>query len=135
MHYIAFYYFSMYTEYGGGVFMKITFYSSTPEVLAEIGSRIKAARIAMPATQKEMAEMTNLSLRTISNLESGKDVSFSTVIEVLRALGQLQSLELMIPEQGPRPSEIAALGKPRERARKKADTAALETGWKWGDEV
>ena len=67
----------MYTEYGGGVFMKITFYSSTPEVLAEIGSRIKAARIAMPATQKEMAEMANLSLRTISNLESGKDVSFS----------------------------------------------------------
>ena len=121
MHYIAFYFFSMYTEYGGGVFMKITFYSSTPEVLAEM--------------QKEMAEMANLSLRTISNLESGKDVSFSTVIEVLRALGQLQSLELMIPEQGPRPSEIAALGKPRERARKKANTAAPQTGWKWGDEV
>ena len=79
----------------------------------------------MPATQKELAEMTNLSLRTISNLESGKDVSFSTVIEVLRALGQLQSLEL----------EIAALGKPRERARKKANTAAPQTGWKWGDEV
>ena len=38
MHYIVFYFFSMYTEYGGGVFMKITFYSSTPEVLAEIGS-------------------------------------------------------------------------------------------------
>ena len=90
--------------------MKITFYSSTPEVLAEIGSRIKAARIAMPATQKEMAEMANLSLRTISNLESGKDVSFSTVIEVLRALGQLQSLELMIPEQGPRPRKTTRTG-------------------------
>ena len=94
--------------------MKITFYSSTNEVLSELGSRIKAARIAMSATQKEMAELTNLSLRTISNLENGKDVSFSTVIDVLRALGQLQSLELMVPEQGLRPSEIVAMRKPRE---------------------
>ena len=73
--------------------------------------------------------------KRFKGLTAVKDVSFSTVIEVLRALGQLQSLELMIPEQGPRPSEIAALGKPRERARKKANTAAPQTGWKWGDEV
>ena len=59
--------------------MKITFYSSTNEVLSEIGSRIKAARIAMPATQKELAELTNLSQRTISNIETGKDVSFSSL--------------------------------------------------------
>ena len=116
--------------------MKITFYSSTNEVLSEIGNRIKAARIAMPATQKEMAEYTNLSQRTISNLETGKDVSFSTIIEVLRALGQLQSLELMIPEQGLRPSQIAKLGKPRERARTKATAKSKQqTGWKWGDEA
>ena len=115
--------------------MQITFYSSTDEVLAELGSRIKAARIAMPATQKEMAELTNLSQRTISNLETGKDVSFSTIIDVLRALGQLQSLELMIPEQGIRPSQIAALGKPRERASgKRKTTPEPQSGWKWGDE-
>ena len=107
--------------------MKITLYSSTEDVLSEIGSRIKAARIAMPATQKEIAEY--------SNLETGKDVSFSTIIEVLRALGQLQSLELMIPEQGLRPSQIAKLGKPRERARSKAASKPeKQSGWKWGDE-
>ncbi len=115
--------------------MKIVFFSSTNEVLSEIGSRMKAARIAMSITQKEMAEMTNLSLRTISNLEAGKDVSFSTVIEVLRALGQLQSLEIMIPEQGPRPSDIAALGRSRQRVRSKTrSTSCSESGWKWGDE-
>ena len=115
--------------------MKISFYSSTSEVLTEIGRRVKAARIAMPATQKELAEMTNLSLRTISNLETGRDVSFSTVIDVLRALGQLSSLEIMIPEQGPRPSEIAALGKRRERVRSRAKTPSQPpAAWKWGDE-
>ena len=115
--------------------MKINFYSSTNEILAEIGRRIKAARIALPATQMEMPERTNLSQRTISNLETGKDVSFSTIIEVLRVLGQLQSLELMIPEPGPRPSEIAALGKPRERASSRKKGKPKErSGWKWGDE-
>ena len=79
--------------------------------------------------------MTNLSPKTISNLETGKDVSFSTVVEVLRALGQLQSLELMIPEQGLSPSQIAALGKPRERASSKAkEKPEAQSGWKWGDE-
>ncbi len=113
--------------------MKLSFYSSTGEVLTELGDRIKALRIAMSITQRELAEKTNLSVRTISNLETGKDVSFSTVIEVLRALGQLQSIELLIPEQGIRPSQIAALGKPRERASsKKAEDKT--NGWKWGDE-
>ena len=111
------------------------YYSSTNEVLSELGSRIKAARIAMDITQKEMARLTNLSQRTISNLETGKDISFSTVIDVFRALGQLQNLDIMIPEQGPRPSEIAALGKQRERVRRNTvATAPTQSGWKWGDE-
>lgn len=115
--------------------MTINSFSSTTEVLEELGRRIKAARISMPATQKEMAEITNLSVKTISNIETGNDVSFSTIIEVLRALGQVQSLELIVPEQRPRPSELAVLGKRRERVSKKM-IAELEkdSGWKWGDE-
>ena len=117
------------------IILKITFYSSTNEVLKELGSRIKAARIATQTTQKEMAERTNLSQRTISNLENGKDVSFSTVIEVLRELGQLQSLEVMIPEQGIRPSQIVKYGKQPERVRSRTNTKPeSDSGWKWGDE-
>lgn len=115
--------------------MKINAYSSKSEVLTEIGSRIKASRISMSVSQKEMAERTNLSQRTISNLERGKDVSFSTIIEVLRALGQLQSMELMIPEQVIRPSQIVELGKSRERvSRKQNRKDEMTTNWKWGDE-
>ena len=115
--------------------MKITSYASNREVLSEMGRRIKTARIALPATQKEMAESTGISQRTISNLETGKDVSFSTVIEALRFLGQLQNLEAMIPDEGLRPSQIVALGKPRERAgRKSKEKNQQQFGWKWGDE-
>ena len=115
--------------------MKINYFSSKEEVLAEIGRRLKAARIAKSFTQKELAETVNLSLRTISNIETGKDVSFGTIIEVMRALDQLQNLETAIPEQIIRPSQIAQLGKPRERVtHKKADVVRETPGWKWGDE-
>ena len=117
------------------IILKITYYSSTKEVLRELGSRIKAERIATQTTQKEMAERTNLSQKTISNLENGKDVSFSTVIEVLRELGRLQSLEVMIPDQGIRPSDIVKYGKQRERVRSRAaKKPESDSGWKWGDE-
>lgn len=114
--------------------MKINFYSSTDEVLRELGSRLRAMRIAMPLTQKEMAERTNLSVRTISNLETGNDTTLSTVVEVLRVLGQLQALELVVPEQSVRPSEIVALGKARERATSKKSKPQPTNHWKWGDE-
>ena len=110
--------------------MKIIFCSSTSEVITEIGRRVKETRLAVPLMQHDLAKLTNLSQRTISSLENGNDVSFSTIIEVLRALGRLQSLEIMIPEQGIRPSQIAKLGKPRERARQKKQ---VQGEWKRGD--
>ncbi len=114
--------------------MKITFSSSNAEVMKETGRRIKSERIAKSMTQGEMAEATGLSLRTISNLEGGKDVSFSTLIEVLRALGRVQGLDVLLPEQTIRPSQIAELGKARERASRRRNKSPEETGWKWGDE-
>ena len=114
--------------------MKIQFYSSTEEILRELGSRLKAIRIERMMTQEELAEQTNLARRTISNLESGKDISFATVIEVMRALGQLQNLDLLVPEQTVRPSQLLTQKKPRERATSKKYRPDTQSGWKWGDE-
>lgn len=114
--------------------MRITFSSSSTEVMREIGRRIKSERIAKSMTQEEMARSAGLSLRTIGNLESGRDVSFSTVIEVLRVLGRVQGIDALIPEQVIRPSQIVSMGKVRERASRKGKADTLEGGWKWGDE-
>ena len=104
--------------------------------MKELGSRIKAARIQKGITQKEMAEQTGLSPRTISNLENGKDVSLTTVIEVARELGELQRFDLLIPEIQIRPTELLFEGKKRERSsgagRKPRSSASV---WKWGDEM
>lgn len=113
--------------------MRIDYYSSTNDVLIEMGRRIKAERIEMSVTQKELAEMVNVSEKTISNAENGKDVSFSTIIDILRAMGKLQSLDVILPETQIRPSQIMALGKPRERVKKSAKYRN-DSDWKWGDE-
>jgi transcriptional regulator with XRE-family HTH domain len=114
--------------------VKIDYFSSTQEVLKEIGRRIKKTRIAMSVTQEEMAERTGLSKRTISNLETGKDVSLSTLIDILRAENLLQNMDLITPDEGIRPSQIVALGKMRERVRKGKQPGTGQTEWKWGDE-
>ena len=88
----------------------------------------------MSVTQEEMAERTALSKRTISNLETGKDVSLSTLIDILRAENLLQNMDLITPDEDIRPSQIVALGKMRERVRKGKQPGTGQTEWKWGDE-
>lgn len=114
--------------------MKISFYSGTEEILKELGARIKQERIKMNITQDRMAEVTNLSRRTISNLENGADVSLSTLIEVLRLLGHLDGFDLLVPEASIRPSDIAYQIKPRKRASSFVAESIGDNEWKWGDE-
>lgn len=114
--------------------MKINYYSGTDEIMKELGSRIKYARIDMNMTQAMMAERTNLSQRTISNLENGRDVSMLTFIEVLRELDMVQGFDALVPEVTFRPSRIAYDLKPRERASAARADRVSDNTWKWGDE-
>lgn len=128
--------------------MRITGFESNAEMLAELGERIKDARIAAPLTREELATKSGVSARTIANLESGSGATLSNVISVLRALNMARNLEMLVPEQGPRPSDLVSLGKKRQRAtHSKANTGkdsswdalANETWedarkWKWGED-
>ena len=96
--------------------MRITGFESNAEILAELGERIKDARIAMPLTREELAARSGVSTRTIANIESGSGATLSNIISVLRALNMAGNLEILVPEQGARPSDIASLGKKRKRA-------------------
>lgn len=119
----------------GGISLKITYFSSNNEILTVLGDRIKAERIASGKTQKELAENAGIAQKTLSSMETGNDVSLTTLIEVLRALGHLQNIDMLVPEQGIRPSDILALGKKRERFKKAKNTTAEPSVWEWGDEV
>ena len=111
--------------------MRIISESSDTEVLHELGERLKRLRIASQKTQADLATATGVALRTVKNLESGKDVAFSTILKVLRALDVLQNLDVAIPVMEISPNEIMKMGKQRERVRR---AGGRTTAWKWGDE-
>ena len=113
--------------------MKITMLSSNEQVLGELGRRIRAARIDTPLTQAELAQRAGVSLSTVAKLERGEDVRLSSLLDIQRALGLLASADALAPEALARPSDLARMGKPRERARSAAKDAQPGT-WKWGDE-
>lgn len=111
--------------------MRINPASSDTEVLLETGERLKRLRISSMMTQADLAAATGVSLRTIKNMEAGRDVAFSTMVRVMRILKVLQNLDDAIPEPTVSPNEIIRLGKQRQRVRRIVRKPAA---WKWGDE-
>lgn len=86
----------------------------------EIGLRIKQHRIKRNLTQLELAVKAGMSRVAISNIERGKGVNLSSLIEILRALNLLDKLEFLFPEDEISPIELIKLkGKKRKRASSK----------------
>ena len=54
---------------------------------ALIGTAIKDARKAQNLTQKELGELVGVKSAQISKIESGRNLTISTIVRVLNALG------------------------------------------------
>lgn len=88
-------------------------------IQAELAGRVQRERLNQNLTQAELAGKAGISLRTLINLESGKDITLQSLIGVLRALEKLEHLDIFLPEPGPSPLQLARLkGKVRKRASK-----------------
>ncbi len=113
--------------------MKIFGIESNDYILFELGSRIKATRISMAYTQVDLAQKAGISLKTLERIESGENVRLDVLINLLRAMNLLQNIDLLIPEQVLKPTELHDRGRKRVRA----TTARIVSDnnlWKWGDE-
>lgn len=113
----------------------ITEYASNMEIQRDLGQRIKSLRLSMNITQAELARRAGISLKTVGNLESGKDVSLRVLIEALRVLGIAGRMELLIPQEEMRPSQVYYAQEVRKRAGRQAITVQEKPEWKWGDET
>lgn len=96
----------------------------------EVGRRLKELRLRKNLTQVELAAAVSVARATIERLENGNG-KISTLIAVLRELGQLDNFDLLIPDQPVSPLVLAErLGRQRERAgKKRAPKQAAETDW------
>ncbi|MBO7461908.1 MAG: helix-turn-helix transcriptional regulator [Bacteroidales bacterium] len=74
---------------------------SAPELVRMLGSRFKDYRLRANMTQKEVAEMSGLSLLTIYRFENGMvtNISLSTFLLLMKAVGCINDIENVMPEQ------------------------------------
>ncbi|HET7268514.1 MAG TPA: helix-turn-helix transcriptional regulator [Oleiagrimonas sp.] len=76
---------------------------TTDEWQAEIGQRLRAARIRASLEQTALAAAANISVGAVKNLESGKGSTLTSLINVLRTLDLLGVLETLPPADMPSP--------------------------------
>lgn len=100
----------------------------------EITRKFKEYRIAYPLTQKELADKTGVSLRSIARFESGEDITLSTFIKLMGGLDLTENLVNTIPDQSRRPSAFLYKEKKRQRAVPKKQRGKNNKKFKWGDE-
>jgi transcriptional regulator with XRE-family HTH domain len=90
---------------------------SDKAILGEFGGRISRQRLNRNLTQIELAGLAGVSIIVVQRLERGQGCTLESLIRVLRALGQIEQLDLFLPEPGISPIQLAKLkGKERMRA-------------------
>ena len=90
---------------------------SEPEILAELGRRLRRYRLQQNLTQAAVANAAGVGTRTVRNVESGGDTQLSTLLRILRALGRLDALDAFLPKPEASPMELLrAGGRERQRA-------------------
>jgi len=93
---------------------------TTSEILGDLGSRVRAARLRMNLPQADLAREAGVSERTVRGLEQGHDVQLSTLVRVLRALRRVDDLTGVLPDPGVSPIQLLKnKGRQRQRARRR----------------
>lgn len=100
--------------------MKDLFEYSTPELVRMLGTRFKEYRMRCNLTQKEVSELSGVGLTTIHKFENGTagNLSLSTFILLLKVVGQINSLDDILPEL----PESPYLMRENEKKRNESDT-------------
>jgi len=107
---------------------------SNDALLAELGDRLRRARLNKNLTQGDLARQAGIARRTVQKAEEGDSPTLETVIAILRAVGELAQLDLFLPPPPPSPIELAKQrGSLRQRATspKKAKAKSPTKTWRW----
>jgi len=78
-------------------------------LMQQIGKKLKERRIINGMKQTDLASASGVSVFTISAVENGKAPSMMVIIQLLRALGNLDYLDSFFEERVPSPVAYAKL--------------------------
>lgn len=73
---------------------------SIPELINLLGARFKDYRLRSNMTQKDVSVQSGISINTIHKFENGVtgNMSLGTFLLLLKAIGQIDALEELMPE-------------------------------------
>ena len=74
-----------------------------PEIMAEVGTRLRALRKARRMTRHQAAEKASLNPSTVQRAENGDNPTLLSIVRLLRVYGALGALEdfLVLPPVSP----------------------------------
>lgn len=73
---------------------------STPDIIRNLGMRFRDYRMRIRMTRKEVSEAADIVMTTLYKFESGNmtDISFRTLMRLLKVVGARQNWEALLPE-------------------------------------
>jgi transcriptional regulator with XRE-family HTH domain len=113
--------------------MRIENEMTSKSVMNEFAERIKQYRINMRITQAELSKRTGISIRNIVRIEKGEDTQFNNIIKILSVLHLQNNLDLVIPDNSLRPTNIVDLKNKKNRSRVSKIKNDKEKKFAWGD--
>ena len=115
--------------------MKVSPPLTNEAILQELGERLTGARLARNLTQAALAEQAGVAKRTVERLESGEAATqLSGFVRVCRALGLLERLDALIPEQTASPMTLLKMqGRKRQWASGRTAAPGEAKKWQWGE--
>lgn len=74
---------------------------SAAELVKMLGARFKDYRLRAQLTQKDVAILTGLAVPTVQRFENGQsgDISLSTFLLLMKAIGCINGLDELMPDQ------------------------------------
>jgi transcriptional regulator with XRE-family HTH domain len=87
---------------------------------AAVGEQVRRVRIARDLDQGQLAQLADVSVGAVSNLERGKGSSLGTLVAVVRALGREDWLESLAPAIGVSPLQLLRTRERTPRPRQRA---------------
>lgn len=96
---------------------------ATPDVIRNIGLRFRDYRLRLRMTRKEVSEASSIGMTTLYRFESGNmtDISFSTLMRLLKVIGLGENWEALLPELPESPYMYDEKEKKMQRVRKKKE--------------
>ncbi|MBX3007682.1 MAG: helix-turn-helix domain-containing protein [Melioribacteraceae bacterium] len=92
---------------------------SDPAIIEVMGNFVKKTRLNQNRTQQALSEAAGINRSTLVQLEKGKGGTLLSLIQILRALGQLHLFEIFEIKQELSPLQLAEIEmKKRRRASK-----------------